>query len=236
MSSDSDSSSWCRRAPDGRPARCRRRRRRADLRRPQTRPAQFGRLFPGPHRRHARRLQRHDQGHHGTHRPGSPAGEGFLASVCCQWEEAAFRASPKTKVVAARMALVLAKEALAMKRMLLPFKFFVGGPLGSGRQWFPWIHIDDVVSMYQWVVENDSIQGPVNFSAPQQVTMKEFAKAMGKVLHRPSIFKVPEFMLRLAVGESADMIVNSKRVVPKVVLENGFQFKKSELDEALIYL
>lgn len=164
----------------------------------------------------------------------SLVGEGFLASVCHQWEQAAFKASAKTRIVAARMGLVLAKEALAMKRMLLPFKLFIGGPLGSGKQWFPWIHINDVVEMYKWVLENPDIQGPVNFVSPQQVTMKEFAKAIGKALHRPSIFKVPECMLRLAVGESADMIVNSKRVIPKVALEKNFQFKYRELEKALI--
>ncbi len=164
----------------------------------------------------------------------SPVGEGFLASVCRQWEEAAFKASAKTRVVAARMGLVLAKEALAMKRMLLPFKLFIGGPLGTGKQCIPWIHIDDVVEMYKWVIENDSIKGPVNFVSPHLVTMNQFAKAMGKTLHRPSIFKVPEFMLRIAVGESADMIVNSKRVVPRVALDKDFQFKNRELQKALI--
>ncbi|MBI5326398.1 MAG: TIGR01777 family protein [Ignavibacteriae bacterium] len=161
-------------------------------------------------------------------------GDGFLASVCSKWEEAAFKASSKTRVVAARMGLVIAKEALAVKRMLLPFKLFIGGPLGVGNQWFPWIHIDDVVEMYKWIIENPEIRGPVNFVSPHRVTMNEFAKSLGKVLHRPSIFKVPEFLLRIAVGDSADMIVNSKSVVPKVAIEKGFKFKYTELEKALI--
>ena len=166
----------------------------------------------------------------------SPAGTGFLAEVCRLWEAEAMKASAKTRVVLARMGVVLDKEALAVKRMILPFKLFIGGPLGTGRQWFPWIHIDDVVEMYKWMLENPDIQGPVNFVSPQQVTMKEFAKVMGKALHRPSIFKVPEFMLRLSIGESTDMIVNSKRVVPSVALEKNFQYKYKELEKALINL
>ena len=163
----------------------------------------------------------------------TPAGNGFLASVCRQWEEAAFKASSITRVVVARQGLILASEALAMKRMLLPFKLFIGGPLGDGKQWFPWIHINDVVEMYRWILENDDIKGPVNFVSPEQLTMNQFSKELGKILHRPSIFKVPEFMLRIAVGESTDMIVNSKKVKPKIALENGFKFKIRELQKAL---
>ncbi|TAL68109.1 MAG: TIGR01777 family protein [Bacteroidetes bacterium] len=163
----------------------------------------------------------------------SPAGDGFLASVCRRWEEAAFKALPKTRVVAARMGLVLAPDALAIKRLLLPFKLFIGGPLGNGRQWFPWIHIDDVVEMCKWIIENPDINGPINFVSPYQVTMKQFAKTLGYTMHRPSILPLPEFLLRIAVGESAGMIVNSKRVVPGVALDNNFHFKYEVLEKAL---
>ena len=117
--------------------------------------------------------------------------------------------------------------------MLPPFKAFVGGPVGSGKQWFPWIHLDDEVAGILWCIDRDALQGPVNFAAPGIVTMKEFAKALGRALHRPSWAPVPAGALKILLGEFAAALLEGQRAVPKKLLDSGFRFRFPELGPAL---
>jgi len=117
--------------------------------------------------------------------------------------------------------------------MLLPFQLFIGGPLGDGSQYYPWVHMDDVIGLLVHALDNPDVSGPMNVAAPEHGTMKEFAKSLGSVLHRPSLFAVPEFALRLVVGQAASAIVSSARVVPAVALQTGYQFKFTDRRQAL---
>lgn len=163
-----------------------------------------------------------------------PPGNDFLAQVCRRWEEEAIKAeSAGVRVVRARFGVVLGRDGGALQRMLLPFKLFVGGPLGSGRQPFPWVHIADVTGAVGFALQKSNLTGPVNVVAPQQVTMAEFCKTLGRVMGRPSWAPVPAFVLRLALGEMADMILTGQRVVPKKLREGGYTFRFPELEGAL---
>jgi len=117
--------------------------------------------------------------------------------------------------------------------MLPIFKSFVGGALGNGRQWFPWIHIEDTVSIFKFAIENENIKGPVNAVSPNPVRMNEFAKTLGKVLNRPSVFKVPSMALRIVLGEFGKYITASLRATPQKLLDNGFEFQNPDLQTAL---
>lgn len=163
----------------------------------------------------------------------SPKADDFLATVCKKWEEEAFKLWDKCRVVTARTGIVLDKKDGALAKILLPFKLFIGGPLGSGKQWMPWIHIEDTIQLYKWVLENEDIKGPINFTAPNPVQMKEFAKTIAKVLKRPSAFKVPSFLLKILLGESAVIVLDGQRATPQKAIENGFKFKYSKLEDAL---
>ena len=134
--------------------------------------------------------------------------------------------------VSIRTGIVLSSKEGALKKMLLPFKLFAGGSIGKGNQWFPWIHIDDITNAYLFALNNE-IRGALNGTSPNPVTMREFAKTLGKVLHRPSFLTVPEFVLKLAVGEGAESILSSLRVIPQKLLKNSFLFRYEHLDEAL---
>ena len=166
----------------------------------------------------------------------SPSGTDFLSMVCRSWE---FEAKQVEKFgvrrVSIRTGIVLSSKEGALKKMLLPFRLFAGGSIGKGDQWFPWIHIEDIINVYLFVLNNE-ISGVLNGTSPNPVTMKEFAKTLGKVLHRPSFFTVPEFVLKLAVGEGAQSILSSLRVIPQKLIENSFQFKYEYLEPALISL
>lgn len=162
----------------------------------------------------------------------SDSGNGFLADVVKKWEETAYTASTFTRVVIARIGIVLAADGGALTKMISPFKFFVGGPLGSGNQYWSWIHINDLIVLFDFVLSNN-ISGPVNFVSPNPVRMTEFARTLGKVMRRPSIFKVPKFMLKLILGESAEMVLGSQKVVPRKALDSSFEFKFSNLELAL---
>ena len=164
----------------------------------------------------------------------SPAGNDFLADVCKVWEaEAAEVEQCGVRRVSVRTGIVLSKEDGALKRMLLPFKLFVGGHLGNGKQWFPWIHIDDIVGIYFHAIENQNLSGAVNAASSNICTMKEFAKTLGKVLHRPSLFPVPEFALKIAIGEVGEVVLMSQRVDVKKILASGYKFQFENLEEAL---
>jgi uncharacterized protein (TIGR01777 family) len=164
-----------------------------------------------------------------------PAGNDFLADVCIQWENEAKKAeSSGIRVVLPRTGIVLAKNGGALQKMLLPFKLFAGGSLGSGKQWFPWIHVEDEVGAMVYALEHENINGPVNLAAPGIVTMKQFSTALGKAMHRPSWAPVPSFVLKAVLGEMADaLVLGGQKVIPKKLLESGYQFRHSRLDAAL---
>jgi uncharacterized protein (TIGR01777 family) len=164
-------------------------------------------------------------------------GDDFLAQVCKEWESAADPARRAgARVVALRTGVVLDPSGGALANMLPPFRFFVGGPAGSGRQWLSWIHGDDLAKLYLFALDDSRAQGPVNATAPEPVTMKEFARAIGRALGRPSWAPVPGFALRLLLGEVASVILTGQRVVPRKSLELGFSFGHSSIDEALAHL
>jgi uncharacterized protein (TIGR01777 family) len=162
---------------------------------------------------------------------GAGPGADFLAGVTRRWEAEAQRAA--VRAVQVRTGIVLSPRGGALERMLLPFKAFVGGPIGSGKQWFPWIHIADEVAAILWCIDREQMTGPVNLVAPGVVTMKQFASALGRALHRPSWAPVPAAALRVAVGEFADSLLDGQRAAPRKLLESGFRFRFVELDSAL---
>ncbi|HTG42193.1 MAG TPA: TIGR01777 family oxidoreductase [Methylomirabilota bacterium] len=164
----------------------------------------------------------------------SPPGDSFLADVVLAWEAAARAAEPLgVRVVLARTALIVAPEALAWRLILLPFRLFVGGPLGSGRQRFTWIHIDDAVGLYDLALRNDSIAGPINMVAPEVPTQREVARAIGRVLHRPAIFPVPAVLLRLVLWGQADIVLHGRIAVPAKALAAGYGFRHPTVESAL---
>ena len=164
----------------------------------------------------------------------SGPGDSFLASVVLAWEAAARTAEPLgVRVVAARTALVVAPEALAWRLVLLPFRLFVGGPLGSGRQRFTWIHVDDAVGLYELVVRDHSIVGPINMVAPEVPTQRDLARAIGRAMHRPAIFPVPAVLLRLVLWGQADIVLHGRVAVPAKAIAAGYAFRHPTLESAL---
>jgi uncharacterized protein len=178
-------------------------------------------------------------GFYGTHRhepldESSPPGTDFLASVCRDWEAQAMEAEAHARVVLLRTGFVVARGGGALQQLALPFHFFAGGPLGSGRQVMSWIHRDDWLSIVRWALAGGDVRGPVNLTAPAPVTNREMATALGRALHRPSSMPAPAFALRLLLGEMADaLILNGQRVLPRVAQEHGFEFRYETVDDAL---
>ena len=164
----------------------------------------------------------------------TPPGSDFLARICVEWEqEARAAATPRTRLAIIRSAVVLAKDGGALTKMLLPFKLGAGATMGSGGQYFPWIHADDWTSMVWWLIGNDNATGAFNVSAPTPVTNHTFTKTLGRVLGRPAILRAPAFALHLAMGEMADMILRGQRVMPVHAEQLGFQFTHRALEPAL---
>ena len=163
----------------------------------------------------------------------STAGSGFLASMGEAWEKEALSAPPGTRVVLLRTGIVLGKDGGALPRMALPFRFFAGGPLGSGRQYVSWIHQDDWTAMVSWALTTDALSGPLNATAPNPVTNLELARAIGHVLRRPAVLPAPAFALRATLGEMADVILTGQRVLPAKAQTLGFAFTHPALPEAL---
>jgi uncharacterized protein (TIGR01777 family) len=165
----------------------------------------------------------------------TPPGRDFLARVCVQWEDEANRAAgPRTRVVCVRTGLVLERDGGALPQMLPPFKVGAGGPLGSGRQYWPWIHRDDWIDLVRWSIERNAVTGPLNATAPNPATNAEFASALGRALHRPAFMPAPAFALRLILGEMADaLLLSGQRAVPAKAQALGFTFKYPRLDDAL---
>jgi len=158
------------------------------------------------------------------------AGSDFLANLGRQWEAEAQRAP--VRAVQVRTGIVLSAKGGALGKMLPPFKAFVGGPIGSGKQWFPWIHIADEVAALLWCIDHE-MTGPVNLVAPGIVTMKEFAKALGHALHRPSWAPVPAAPLKILLGEIASALLEGQRAVPRKLLDSGFRFRFEDVNAAL---
>jgi uncharacterized protein (TIGR01777 family) len=164
----------------------------------------------------------------------SKRGSGFLSEVCMEWEAEAARARELgVRVALVRTGVVLSPTGGALEKMLAPFKLGLGGRMGDGRQWFPWIHLEDIAGIFRHALMTDSVDGPVNGVSPGIVTNEEFTRELAAVLHRPVFFPVPVFALRLLMGEMADAVLASQRVVPRVPLATGYQFQRPYLKSAL---
>jgi len=164
----------------------------------------------------------------------SPPGTDFLAALSIDWEAAALRAEAhRTRVCIVRIGLVLGRDGGVLGTMMPPFRLGLGGPIGSGEQYFPWVHIDDLVGMQIAALEREDIQGPLLAVAPGIVTNREFAAALGRALHRPAVLRVPGFALRLALGESATALLAGQRAVPRRTQALGLTFQFPELGPAL---
>jgi uncharacterized protein len=165
----------------------------------------------------------------------SPKGEGFLPEVCDEWEREAHKAEDfGARTTFLRTGVVLTKDGGALEKMLTPFKFGVGGTVGSGKQWMSWIALDDVLDIYHFALETDALRGAVNTTAPNPVTNEAFTEALGKALHRPTVVPVPEFAIKLLFGEMGErLLLEGQKVLPKKLLDAGFEFKFPNLEEAL---
>ena len=164
----------------------------------------------------------------------SPAGSTFFARVCLAWEaETARVADAGMREVRLRTGVVLGEAGGALERMLLPFKMFVGGPFGGGDQWWAWISLEDVVGIALKSVDDAGVRGPVNTVSPKPERVKDFAKALGRVLGRPSWAPVPGFALKIALGEAAAVLLESKRIMPRAIERAGYVFRDPELEGAL---
>jgi uncharacterized protein (TIGR01777 family) len=164
----------------------------------------------------------------------SPPGSDFLAKICHDWElEAQCAAALDIRVVRLRAGAVLDRGGGALAQMLLPFRLGLGGPLGSGRQWFPWIHRDDVVGLALHALQNRDASGPINAVAPETVRNREFTRALGRAVRRPALLPAPAFALRLLLGEMADLLLGSQRVIPERAQATGYSFRYPRLDAAL---
>ena len=164
----------------------------------------------------------------------SGPGTDFLARLAQEWEAAAAEAASITRVALIRTGIVLDRREGALAKMLPPFRMFVGGPLGTGRQYMPWIHKDDWVRLVTWMITADGARGPLNATSPAPVTNAEFSKALGRALRRPSMLPAPAFALRLALGEMADaLLLSGQRALPVRATDLGFSFRYSNIDDAL---
>jgi uncharacterized protein (TIGR01777 family) len=164
---------------------------------------------------------------------GAP-GDSFLARLSQQWEAAAQKAEPLgVRVVRIRTAMVFAHDALAFRLLALPFRFFGGGPLGNGRQWFTWIHLDDIAGLYRLALEDSRASGPINAVAPDVRREREVAKEIGRVLHRPAFLPASALLLRLALGAQAQLLLDSRHAIPAQAQALGYRFKFGGLREAL---
>lgn len=164
----------------------------------------------------------------------TPPGKHFLASLCTQWESEALKIKQfHVRVVLLRIGLVIGPDSGLLKKMLPPFRLGLGGPLGSGRQWMSWIHVDDVVGLILLALQDAHIEGPINATAPGAVRNREFTATLAHVLHRPAFFRVPAFALKLALGEQGNAALMSQRVLPEKALYHGYNFRYTDIGTAL---
>ena len=164
----------------------------------------------------------------------SPAGSDFLATVCTEWEGEARRVESRTRVVLLRTGIALDKDGGALPQIALPFRLFAGGPVGSGDQYYSWIHRGDWVTLVSWAIGTTGVTGPLNLTAPNPVPNRDFARTLGGVLRRPSFMPAPAFALRIALGEMADaLLLSGQRVLPAQAESHGFRFEYPTLEPAL---
>ena len=161
-------------------------------------------------------------------------GQDFLANLSRDWEKEALQATAKgTRVAVMRFGVVLGENGGALAKMIPAFKMFVGGSLGSGKQWFPWIHLEDLMAAVQFIFEHQDVSGPLNFCAPTPVRYRDLAKTLGEALGRPSFMPAPAFMIRLAMGEFGDVFLASQRMIPDRLLNYGFSFRYPDIRSAI---
>jgi len=164
----------------------------------------------------------------------SPPGNDFLARIALEWEGEALKAKERgARVVITRFGIVMGEKGGALSQMIPLFKKYIGGPIGSGKQWFSWVHIKDLSEAFAFLMKHPEISGPVNVCAPNPVRNKDLAKVLGKVLHRPSFMPAPGFMVKLVLGEFGSVILKGQRVIPKRLLDSGFAFQYPDIDKAL---
>jgi hypothetical protein len=167
----------------------------------------------------------------------APPDDSFLSRVSVEWENEALRASDAARVVVLRLGIVLATEGGALGKMLLPFRMGVGGRLGSGTQWMSWIHVDDLVAMFEWAIANAAARGAYNATAPAPVTNAEFTRTLARALRRPAIFPAPAFTLKAMLGEMAEpLLLTGERIIPARATREGFRFEHPSLGPALEHL
>ncbi len=165
---------------------------------------------------------------------GAARGDGFLADLCLAWESEALRAAEHgARVVTLRTGMVLEQEGGALPKMLLPFRFFAGGPIMPGSQWVSWIHRRDHIGLIQWALSTPTVSGPINVVAPEPVTMKMFCEVLGRVLHRPSWLPIPRFALNMLLGELGTLMTTGQRVIPAKAIAGGYHFQYPTLESAL---
>ena len=175
-------------------------------------------------------------GFYGTKSPQAldetaPAGKDFLSLTCVQWENASKNAGIRT--VIPRIGLVLAAKGGAFPRLLKPFKYYAGGFLGDGKQGFPWIHIEDIVRAFQFVMDHPTLEGPVNFAAPEIMTNKDFSQTIGKLVGKPAGLSVPSLVVKTMLGESSALLLEGQFVRPQKLMEAGFTFKYAKAEDAV---
>lgn len=165
----------------------------------------------------------------------SLAGDDFLAQVSREWEAAAMAAeNEQIRVVTARFGIILSRNGGAMARMIPAYKFFMGGPLGNGRQWFPWMHMADLAAAVKFLMDHEDIRGPVNFCSPTPVRNRELSRMLARALSRPALLSVPSFALRLLLGEFGETLLASQKAVPEKLIQNGFEFKFDRIEHAIV--
>jgi uncharacterized protein (TIGR01777 family) len=165
---------------------------------------------------------------------GARVGDDFLARTCDEWEQAAQTARQHgTRVAVVRIGVVLARDGGALRQMITPFKFGLGGPVGFGRQWVSWIHLQDLVGVFLAALDRPQLEGVINATAPQPVRNKEFSKCLARALRRPCLFPVPPFMLRLMFGEVARVVTGGQKVLPERLRREGFAFQFADCQAAM---
>ena len=164
----------------------------------------------------------------------SPPDSDYLGQLAIAWEAAALRAElSRVRVVCLRTGIIVGQGGGALKAMLLPFKLGVGGPLGSGKQWWSWVSLDDVTGLIDFALRTPDVEGPLNVTAPNPVRQKDFAKALGRALHRPAVLPAPAFALKLALAGFSTELLSSKKVLPQKAQRLGYRFRFTELDDCL---
>ncbi|QKE75145.1 TIGR01777 family protein [Arthrobacter citreus] len=163
-----------------------------------------------------------------------PISNDFLASTVLEWENVAKKAEELgIRTILARFGLVLGLSGGALQKMILPYKYFIGGPIGKGTQWISWIHEKDVVGLIMHLIKNNDIHGPINFVSPSPVTMNEFSTLLSSTLHRPNKLKVPDFTLQLLLGEMSMLVLEGQKVMPSKAIQTNYNFQFPSLKEAL---